>query len=98
MLYLLHGKKISGDGLGDKINEGVSSLARELVFDLNRSIQSTAGSSAGGSGHITKEVQAAPAPAPAAALAPAENEEGRRRDFDLNELPPPEDDDEAEEK
>lgn len=88
----------TGDGLGDKINEGVSSLARELVFDLNRSIESTAGSSAGGSGHITKEIQAAPAPAPEPAPAPAENEERRRRDFDLNELPPPEEDEETEEK
>jgi len=96
VLYLLHDKLFTGDGLGDKINEGVDAIARELVFDLNRSIQSTAGSSAGGSGQITKEIQAAPAPAPAPA--PAENEEGRRRDFDLNELPPPEEDDETEEK
>ncbi|MCI84338.1 hypothetical protein A2U01_0105615, partial [Trifolium medium] len=58
-----------------------------VVIDLNRSIGALAEFSAGGSGRNEE------------APTPTENEEGRRKNaFDLNELPPNDDDDETGEK
>jgi hypothetical protein len=58
---------------------------------LNRSIEALAGSSTCGNSESGRNEEA-PAPAP-------ENEEGRRKyAFDLNELPPNDDDDETDEK
>ncbi|GAU29819.1 hypothetical protein TSUD_223650 [Trifolium subterraneum] len=75
-----------------KVDEGVLGVVRELLIDLNRSIGVPAdqSSGAGGSGGSGRNEEA-PSPAP-------ENEEGKRKNvFDLNKLPP-NDDDETQEK
>ncbi|GAU29822.1 hypothetical protein TSUD_223680 [Trifolium subterraneum] len=74
------------NGGPSKVNEGVLEAVRGLVIDLNRSIGAPTESSAGGSG-TSERNEEAPTPAP-------ENEEGRMKNvFDLNKLPPNEDDD-----
>jgi hypothetical protein len=75
------------------VDEGELGMVCKLVIDLNRSIgapteSSNAGDSSGSGGNAE-----APTPMP-------KNEEGKRKNvFDLNKLPPNDDnDDEAEEK
>ncbi|PNX99221.1 zinc finger (C2H2 type)-like protein [Trifolium pratense] len=76
------------DGRPKKVDDRMLTRVRELVIDLNRSIGVSAESSgAGGSGGRGRDEEA---PVPT-----HENEEGSRKNvFDLNELPPSDDDDE----
>jgi hypothetical protein len=83
----------SDDGRPNKVDEGVLAVVRELVIDLNRSIAAPTESSGAGGSNASGTNAETPIPAP-------ENEEGNRRKnvFDLNELPPNDDDENEDEE